>query len=175
MTSPYTLLATYTISSPVGNLDIPIAAYAGTYEQLVLEIMQFKPVTDSVALGLKVSTDGGASFDGGTGYRHARIEMADNGQGNQNSVGDSAISMALAIGNDANGGISGQIVVARGWNDATVYSQFRFDMDWYRFDDHVVRSIGSGIRFAAQDTTDLQLFFSSGNIASGVVKVIGIN
>jgi hypothetical protein len=173
----YRVLGAWTISS-VATFEVALAAYWADYAELEVHLLNLIPATDGAQLWCRMSTDGGATFDaGGTDYRYAhtrQISGNSSPQGAQ-SAGASAISMneGNGAGNGAAEGISARVFISGG-AITTLKPRIRYDCDVYTDNDLLARFMGAGLRNNAQDTTDLQFRFASGNIASGRARLIGI-
>lgn len=174
---PYEVLASYDISTATATIDVPISAYTADYGTLIFEVMRFKPVSDGVDLMLRESANGGSSYDAGaTDYalgqvRHASGLVVITPPASTGNTG-LPITAGNGIGNDAHGGVTARITVA---GFASGHStRYRYDIDHYTNDDRIARYSGAGMRKTAQATTHIRVMFSSGNIASGKLRVIGI-
>lgn len=177
MAAAFTLLDTIDVTSSVATIDFPIDTYSGLYEELLIHILGLQPANNNTGLALRISTDGGSSFESGsTNYKFGRRGIGSTGSDDGNSNGNNAIDIAGAnIGNTTSGGLSGQIIVARGWDDVAKLTQFQFDAVYYSGGGHSFRTLGSGYRDAASIATDLRLFAWTGNIEKAKIKIIGLN
>jgi hypothetical protein len=175
MAEAFTLLDTVLITTSTPTVDIQIDTYAGSYDELILEIIGLKVVTDTSGLSLRVSDDGGSSYDSGSSdYKFGRLGTGSSGTDNGSSTGGNSIDLAGSIGNDSFASLNGQIVIS-GYADAALLTQFRYDISYYHSGNNVFRVVGAGYRDAATAVDHVQLWPWSGNIASAKVKVIGVN
>lgn len=169
--------------SNAATLDIDLANYAWL-EGLRVMLLNFVPATDDVDLQLRVSTDGGSTFDS-SGYSWVLKVARDATAGvfTHRSGSDSVICLA----GSPTGGESVSNTTAEGGVDCVfeIYDQTstarypRIKVNnsaWFGASttDSFTAS-GSGHRENAQDTTDLRIMFESGNIASGKYYILGYN
>lgn len=171
----FTLLATYTPSAAAVQ-DIPIASYAATYSCVEIRVIQCLPATDGASLSMRFSTNGGSSFDaGGSDYSYGNQRIFDVATVTGQSTAADAIQFQLGngIGSGAAEGID-LIIGSSNFSNTAQKSRFWFDGTYYTDNDHFGRISGSGGRNVAQDTTDVRLLFTSGNIATAIVKVYGV-
>lgn len=171
------LLATYSPST-AASVDIT-SVFSGTYTCYFITF-ELSPATDDVEVYLRTDTSNGASFDSGASdYRYAMSYNADGGaSGTRVSTGNTQIqignaSAAGSVGNAAGEGVAGFLQVFTGsasrfpvinghggWFNASAGNLYRWEL--------------SAARNSAATINALQIFFETGNIASGTVKVYGM-
>ncbi len=165
-------------SASGATLDLVLTTYTD-YRGLKFVLGGFRPATDGAALWMRVSTDGGSTYDASaTDYMYFAA-TEDNAVTNApvNSTGDTKISITPAIiGNGAAEGFSGEITLLKQTSTAL----------WPRI--HATGSMitstvtptvamiwaSTGARKAAQDTDAVRFLFSAGNITSGDYAVYGL-
>ena len=127
---------------------------------------------------MRVSTDGGATYDSGAGaYMYGA-----NGWYSSNTAitngSNSATSILLtqntvALSSTSSAGFSAQVVIL-GQTSTTIKPRILYTTDWvFDADGSVATMSGVGWRTAAQDTDAVRFLMSSGNIASGTYAVYG--
>jgi hypothetical protein len=145
-----------------------------SYRGIIIELVNFIPATDNVDLLMRVSTDGGSSYDAGAGnYKYALPWWDSAGSSSSGSSSATAIGVAPGVGNGASEGTSGLITVL-GQTNTAIKPRIGSDFFTYFNSDVPVRSVGTGVRLAAQDTDAIRILFASGNIASGSYAVYGL-
>jgi hypothetical protein len=174
------LLTSGSVAS-ASSLDIVLTSYTG-YRGLIFMLANFLPVTDGVTLMLRVSTNGGSSYDAAAGnYQYASYGINAFAGGVNNSTTSNTVmhlSTATAgaqIGNASGEGINGRIEIYR--QTATGFrprALFHTADNSNSFIADVVTQIGVGGRTASQDTDAVRFLFSSGNISSGDYAVYGL-
>lgn len=172
------LLNSGTVSS-AATLDIVLTSYTG-YRGLVIELINFIPATNDVELWIRLSTNGGSTYDaGGTDYLvDGNYSDSSGGSASIKSTGLSRIAVgvttsAYSIGNGAAEGISGSFIL-EGQTNTAVKQKVRYNTTFYCANDRLSSVQGSGMRSVAQDTDAIRFLFESGNIASGSWALYGM-
>ena len=172
------LISEQTVSSAVAAVDIT-SGIDSTYEEYEIHLLGFKPATDNTSLYLRTSTDGGSTFDSGAsdyGW------TACNSRTNSNSLSPSGVSAASAIQldgyynvhTDANcDGVDAVIRLFRPSEAAYTRVFFHIINPRTALTDESFNQ-GMGVRASATDTDAIRLLFSSGNIASGTIRLYGV-
>ena len=132
------------------------------------------PSTDNVQLLMRFSSDGGSTFDSGSGdYQYAARSVATNGTvSDQSSAGDSAINLSANVGN-ATGetGVNGTLdLVSSGEGRPSVRWQISRTSGAGIF----IQNWGVGERTSIVEVNGLQFLYSTGNIASGKIYLYGL-
>lgn len=148
------------------------------YRYYEFEFENVKPATNAVTFHARVSTDGGLTYDSGAGnYQISGIVFSGTASAMLGG-GQTNIAMFLSnsgdVGNGASAlGVSGTSKLRFAGNAST---QTRLDTH-LTYDSQVnnINTVISGCRrVAAQDTDAMRFYFSSGNIASGTIRMYGI-
>lgn len=171
------LLATATASASAA-IDFT-SGIDGTYDEYIISILGLKPQTDATALWMRTSTNGGSSFDSGSGeygwgYNSVHGAGADSAYDSGTS-GDTKIQLSESKISSASGDtMNGIVRVFRpSITDKTVIGFQTFHVD---ADDGsaIYHSSGMGMRISAADVDAIRFFMSSGNISSGEFKLYGV-
>jgi hypothetical protein len=127
------------------------------------------PATDNVTLQLRTSTDGGSTYDSGASdYAWQRVEITTNIP----DVADSQIDLIRFMGNAADETISGEVTL---FNPAAAqFGTVTWKLIGKNTAGSVITSEGSGQRLSAANVDAFQFFFSSGNVASGELRLYGL-
>ena len=174
------LLTSGSVAS-VSSLDIVLTSYTG-YRGLIFMLANFLPVTDGVTLMLRVSTNGGSSYDAAAGnYQFASYGINSAGTGvNSSTTSSTVINLSTGtggalVGNASGEGLNGRIEIYRqtvtGFRPRIL---FHTAANSNAATTDVVQQIGVGGRTANQDTDAVRFLFSSGNISSGDYAVYGL-
>lgn len=171
-----TLLSTQTASASA-TLDFT-AFNAALYRYYEFELEDVKPATDAVDLILRFSTNAGSSYDAGASDYGWSTMGQSNGTitgGGNNASSAIFITTPGIIGNAAGEkGVTGHIKLYHA-GTATTYTRAEGTVT---FDNttsiHTVITF-AGRRTADQDTDAVRFLFTSGNIASGVIRMYGVN
>jgi len=170
-----TLITTVTASSSA-TIDVN-STLTDTYKNYLITFENITPATNNVALQMLFSTDNGSSYvTSNYQYVYKSFYAGPSGDGNSESTGNSYISVVNSGHNNAaDGGTIGNMWVVSPTNSA-VRTSYLWDLNSRMGDgsNYHQRLVGSGFVGATADNDAFQFKFSSGNVASGVVRVYGI-
>ncbi len=169
------LLATKTASASA-NLSFTEFNNA-VYRLYEFELENVKPATDSVTFLMRTSTNGGAAYDqGASDYTWG---MNGTGSGSSQAGANSAASSiaitdpSILVGNAASEyGVSGRLTLFNA--PSAVPAEVAGFINYWRDTSEFFRYSVGGCRFAATDVDAVRFLFTSGNIASGRIKMFGI-
>ena len=161
-------------SSP--SLDFT-AWYSTTYDHYVLELLNLVPVTNGAAVLFRVSTNGGSSYvSAGGSYSWGGSFWVNNASAAQGSNSDTSITLCYSVSNTASlAGASGSVKILSP-GDTAAQMQMRSQC-------HGASTTNSGKigiqtyggSYLANTAVDaLQVLMSTGNIASGIGRLYGI-
>jgi hypothetical protein len=182
--SAVVLLATSAVTPGAATLDILINSYGSTYRGFKFVLTWFVPVTDAVSLGVRFSTDSGASYVT-TGYSynsHAILDSTSTPVVDRSDTwngipiaGLSVGGVANRIGNDITEGYNGEVTFLFPNNS---FARKRLHHQGYYFSAAAptggVHIVGGG-GFGSLNAVDaVRFYFSSGNIAHGNYAVYGL-
>lgn len=168
------LLTSGTLSA-VATLSLALTAYTG-FRGLKLFVYSLIPVTDGADLWIRLSTDGGSTYDT-SGYNYALNTQTDAAASiaTTNSGSAAQLVFALVVGNGVTEGYDGEITIT-GQTSTALWSRLRHQ--GYCINSAATpagtSSWGGGAREAAQDTDGIRIMFSTGNIASGGYALYGL-
>lgn len=166
-------ISTTTVTAAAGAA---ITGMTTTYRMYELHFFNVVPATDNTTLQFQTSTDGGATYDSGASDYIYVIQAIDSG-GISRTVtdnGNGSIYIAPSVSSTTGrGGASG---VLRIYNPGgTSHNKhFTFEVTFAQSVNSEVIGNGAGHRLSTADIDSLQMYFSSGNIASGVFVLYGI-
>lgn len=147
------------------------------YDEYIFEFLGLVPATNLVNLIMRMSTNGGSSYDSGTNYGWSVQRFSSSGAGYSGAgTGQTDICLdggsgADSVRNAATGGIHGFLRLFKP-SDTTLYKrvlgEFAYDSG------NVQASIATGAYLSATAVNAIRFLFASGNIASGTIRVYGI-
>jgi hypothetical protein len=166
-----TLLEQHTASSSA-TLDFT-TFISSTYDDYMFEIVNLIPATDSVRCWLQVGTGGGPTYDSGNnlvwcGFRNYSGGSATAGAANPQIPLDSGQD----IDNSANYGLWGSVRLFKPQSTAPM-PKFTGEIGYVDTSATVFAATVSGIYVGGAAITGVRFLMSSGNIASGTVRVYG--
>ncbi len=173
------LLGSYTASNAtsvdVGSgLDLD-AVINGTYDEYLLVGSNVVPATDGASAYVRTSTDGGSTFDNGSGnYNYGYIFISSGGGGplERNSTSATQIQIAENIGNASTECLNFALRIHA--PSSANQTQIGFTADWIDASTSSEYCGGNGARLSAADIDAIRIFMSSGNISSGIFYLYGI-
>lgn len=145
---------------------------ASKYSDYVFSLDNVIPVTDSVNLNLRFSTDGGASFSGT--YFYSTIYGSPASVSNGGSSGGAAQILAFSgVGSDTNEfGVSGEVRVFGPDLTARTFCTGLLYVKGANGDPFI--SPFGGENNTTTAVNGVRFFFSSGNLESGVISMYGV-
>lgn len=170
------LLEQHTASNSA-SLDFT-TCISSAYDEYAIEVVGIVPVSNAVNLLMRMSTDGGSSYDSGSNYftdglswRAGAVPV--NGGGSGTSINITAMN-GLSMGNDSKWGTSWSLRYYTPLSTA-LYKQV-IGKGFIIYNDNATRVMGEvGGQYTSLAAADaFQFLFSSGNIASGTVRVYGL-
>ena len=167
-----------TISLVDGTSDV---VFDNTYKKYVIDFFDIKSATDNVDFEFNGSIDAGSNYNV---TKTTTVIEAYNGESGSGAVLQTSASGALEqatgfqrvapnLGNGADESAVGEIVI---WNpsDTTNVKHWQQFCTYYQKDNVVIHYIVSGYFNTTDDIDAVQLKMSSGNVASGVIKLYGV-
>lgn len=147
------------------------------YKNYFIQILSMVPATDGAQLYLRTSSDSGSTYDSGASdyqYNEKRctiVSLSPVLSNNQSASADH-IQISAPVGNASNESLSGQLTISSPSNSA-LYTQVAYRCACLTTTGRVTISSGSGARSEAGIIDAFELYFSSGNIASGELVMYG--
>jgi hypothetical protein len=144
------------------------------YRYYEFELENVKPATNGVVLFVRFSSNGGSSYDSGASDYQWTLSGNSNAGFSDQSSAATAAAVAPLMGNAATErGVSGRMTLYHA-GDAATYTRFLADVVGDNTANHVYRAISAGRRLADQDTDAVRFLLTSGNIASGTIRMYGL-
>ena len=163
------------LTNPSSAASVALTGFdPDTYASYVI-IYDIVGATDNVRLHMRTSTDGGSSFDSGAGsYSYAgKSGSHAGGTGDNSSTGATEIQITNnTCGNATGEGSAGTIIIY--FPDKTTNTKITWEEMHITDGGYGDGTTGSAHRKSNADVDGAQLFFASGNIASGSVALYGI-
>lgn len=147
---------------------------ASDYDEYLIEILNLIPATNTVDLYVRLSTDGGSSYDAGANYNNATFGFDHTGSGLGGGTGQNQIAIrgTAEIHNNANYGVCGTMRLFG--PGGSIYKRTSHQVSYFNSGSRIALIIGNGVYLSATAVNALRLLFSSGNIASGTVRIYGV-
>lgn len=150
--------------------------FQSDYDEYAIEFVNLIPATNSVTALVRFSTNAGSSYDSAANYSSVGVYGYTGGSGVPGSASDSATGVVLhdTISNDSHFGIcaSSRFFSPR---STALYKFMTGDSVIYNASlSKIVLLNWSGAYKVTTVVDTFQFVFSSGNIASGIVRVYGI-
>lgn len=163
-------LATATASS---SASVAFTGLSSSYAAYKIVLSHVAPATDSVALWIRTSTDGGSTYDSGAGnYAYVYNVWVTGAAAQTGSAGDTKIATIDTMGNATNETISGEVTIFN--PSAAKFGVVGWTLLGTQDTGAQRYAIGGGRRLAAADVDAIQFLMSSGNIASGNFDLYGL-
>lgn len=164
------------VASASATLDFT-SLISSTYNVYIFEFENILPATDNVDFLMRTSTDNGSSYDAGASdYQFANF-VNNTGSFSTDDVcsaGATAIKIAPTIDSGSTtGGINGYAKLYNPLN-ASQYKSVEYHVNGFLNDNQFYNQIGSGWRVATADIDAVRFLMSSGNIASGTIRMYGV-
>lgn len=157
-----------TVSLTGASVDLSSIG-SSSHIKVILEIFDAKFDTDNVSLLLRVNAGGIQSSN----YQWGNFRWTSGGStGVQASASDTSIQLADAIGDDTNESLSGRIELLA--PTGATWKRTMGMLNYSTFNPSQFGLVHQGVWNGTTAVTALRLLPSSGNFASGVVKVFGL-
>jgi hypothetical protein len=153
------------------------AIFQSDFDEYVVEFINIQPATNAVGLQVRMSTNGGSSWaSGASDYRWSFMAYGSGGPGNTNSTGATSVSLIgfANISNNALNTTSGYIRVFNPLS-TTSYKMLQSHQAYWDSTPTLVTGEVVGAYQSATAVNAIQLFASSGNIASGAARIYGVD
>ena len=163
-------------ASDSASLDIN-STFSSTYLNYLVVLTNLCPATNNVSMNMLFSADNGSSYiTSNYQYVLKHFYVGPSGDGNSESTGTSPQLLATSCRTDtADGGTSGNIWIYSPISDVmrTTYI-WDFKSRMADCSNYHQRLVGAGECGGDLDTNAFQISYSSGNVASGTIRVYGI-
>ncbi len=157
------------------SLFLDFAAFDNaSYRSYRLYVEALVPSADNQTLLIRTSTDGGATFDGGSSdYAYNLINESSSSLNRASATGAAAVELSWSGIKAGSQGIAGWIEILDPGSTRYTRILSRMHLDDEASNVMAMTSSG-GARVALSDVNAVRLLFSSGNIASGSATLYGI-
>ncbi|MBA58500.1 MAG: hypothetical protein CMQ40_04940 [Gammaproteobacteria bacterium] len=163
-------------ASDVASIDIN-STLTDTYNAYLVTLHNLVPASNNVEMQALFSSDNGSSYiTSNYQYVYKSFYLGPSGDGNTESTGNSYLSLANSCNSTAaDGGTVGQIFIYSP-TDTTYRTSYLWDFNSRMGDgsNYRQRITGAGVVGSNTDNDAFQIKYSSGNVASGTVRVYGI-
>ena len=177
----YELLQTQTISSGVSSVDFTSTQMTTSHLDYLIIYSGVRLSTDNIKFSVRVSTDGGSTYDTSSNYRYASIGRHDDAGTDvrQNNADDEIILHIRSTGNATGESISGIIELFDPLNQTSDNKFFTMNFRTTHFEstNFLCNTSGAGAYDIAgsEDSVinGIRFFPQSGNIDAGVFSIYG--
>ena len=166
------------IASSSATLDIT-SGFDNTYDRYDLELIDLKPATNDVTAGLRVGTGVGPTWQaGGSAYASSILGIAATATALLGNTAGSFIPLSQAAGSNngviSSAGYPGLRGLIRFYNPESADRwNCNLSVEHFSGSAALVSVAGGAYYGAASAITGLRFFFSTGNIASGSIRLLG--
>jgi hypothetical protein len=176
----WNLLSSYTAAGSA-TLDFQTPdGLSATYDRYLFDITGLAPATDDVALYLRVGTGAGPTWQAANYQFGGRFSGPAAGADTGSTIDGLGSAIAISrppaggqgIGNTAGEIVSGQVYIDS--PTATGYRVISGQVGYIRFDGVAVNHAFSGTYSPGGAITGVRFLMSSGNIASGTIRLYGL-
>ena len=174
-TSADAVLISTTTASSSASLGITLSNATYSSYQFILE--RIVPATDNVSMHIRTSTDGGSSYDSGSGEYLFGAGFYWQGVAHAGISGSTETSLIIPesyqnIGSGTGEGLSGNFWVY-GAGQTNAYTYMTGDFAFASSSANAVSFRIGGHRLSVADVDAVQFIMTSGNIESGRIKLYG--
>lgn len=167
------LLEQHTASSSA-SLDFT-SWYSSSYDEYLIELIAVIPATDNVSLSMRMSTDGGSNYDSGNNYQYSFFYFSSVASGVGGSAATSSFLIAgTGVDNSANYGVNGSFRLFSP-GSTSVYKALNGGASFMGNDTNRYRLESSLWYLSTTAVNAFRFLMSSGNIASGTIRVYGVS
>ncbi len=170
----FVLLEQHTAANSSPNLDFT-TFYSSSYDEYAIEFVNLVPATNNIIIQMRMSTDGGSTYDSGSNYSCVGSYLYSGGTG-VGTAADSATLITLwdGVSNSSNYGFCGN---ARFFSPGSTSLYKVVTGQGFAFSGSASKIFGTnfwGVYRSATAVNAFRVFSSSGNLTSGIVRIYGI-
>lgn len=149
-------------------------AITSAYDEYLIEFVNFLPASNSVTLQIQVSSDGGGTYDTGSNYSSGSYYFYNGGAAGPGSNSDSSTAVQIldSIGN-TNLGVNGVLRLVNPLGTSLLKPFVGEITLWHASLNKIFSAVVAGSWKSTAAMNAFKVFFSTGNIASGTVRVYG--
>ncbi len=145
-----------------------------SYDEYMIEFVNIIPATDSTTLNMIVSTDGGSTYDTTSGHYKAYNQYFYSGGTGIDTLATTGINVTISLSNSSNYGYCGSWKLFSPLSTA-VYKHFHgIGMNQQSGLGDIVRRDVIALYLSTTAINAIRFSFSSGNIASGTIRIYGV-
>lgn len=150
------------------------AIFQSDYDDYLIEFVNVIPATNAVTLGMRMSTNGGSTYDSGANYKWAyQFSNTAGATGASNSAAGTSITIAGSYSNTSSAGAKGTVEIA-GPLSASQTKPILLRSAFLASDANYYHLHGMGLYNSTTAVDAVRFLMSSGNIASGTIRIYGI-
>jgi hypothetical protein len=162
-------LNAFTVTTGSATIDFT-TEISSTYDEYIIELVGLAPVSNGVDFYMRVGATG--TFDTGSNYVSNNYLQASSG--NTSAVTTAAQFVTRNAGEISNG--AGKTVngTMKLYTPSGIYKQLLGSIFWQGGSNYI-HNITNWIYLLSAPITSMRFYFSSGNIASGTIRIYGIS
>lgn len=172
----FVLIESHTASSSA-TLDFT-TCISSTYDEYEIKLLNVVPATNTAILSMRMSTDGGSTYDTSNLYSFDLYAFRAAGSANYGGTAQNTINLIYAqsdgVSSNTSWGVVGHVSLYSP-GSTSVYKQIEGQVRY--LESSVPARLGAVVTGAYESTTAVNAFrflFSTGNIASGIIRCYGL-
>lgn len=165
------LLEQHTASNSA-SLDFT-TAISTTYDEYLIELLNIVPATDGTVLWMRMSTDGGSTYNSGANYSYEQWLWRAAATSAAGNTGQTKIICTIALDGSTSWGAVGRLALFSPGH-TTCFKQVQGKLSYFENGNFRISNELHGAFESATAVNAFQFLFSSGNIASGTIRVYGV-
>lgn len=155
------------------------ATIQSDFDEYLIELVNVIPATTAVDFWLRMSTNGGSTYDATNLYAVATFAWAHNGsaaagQAPSAPVAQIALRSSADISNDSHYGVIGTVRLFSP-GSATLYKRVQMEASYLASTGPLEKTSTEGVYLSTTAVNAFRFLFSSGNITSGTIRVYGVS
>ena len=163
-------IAETTVSSAVAN--VTLTGIDSTYDVYMVKLNNFKGSSDNNNLELTLTESGTPNTTSNYDYAYKKLD-ATTTYANQSNTNQSNFDLEIQVGNDTGEQSNGILYIFNAHNSAE-YTFITIETSYLNPFVGLNGTQGGGAFTVASAVDGVNIFFSSGNIASGTIKLYGL-
>lgn len=154
------------------------ATFQSDFDEYVFELLNVIPATNAVDFWLRMSTNGGSTYDATNSYAVATFAWAHNGSAAAGQAPSAPVAQIAArstadISNDSHYGVVGDIRLFSP-GSTSVYKRVNMELSYLASTGPLEKTSSEGVYISTTAVNALRFLFSTGNITSGTIRVYGV-
>src|SRR5262245_3319622 len=159
------------VAANVAQVDL--TGITAAYDEYIIEVLDAAPASNGALLQMRISSDGGATFDTASNYRSSVYQTNEGTfSTNLNLGATTSFTLCNAASNAAGAAVVGRATLYS--PSSAVHKRTLQHFASLSTDGNYYNQIGAGRYSANGAITAVRLYFSTGNIVSGSFRLYGV-